>query len=159
MFRAHPRTLSGSEEMRVFLGLVVQPVVAAGLAFVSSPLMEWSGHAIHGHLDGDLLHFAITQAFAASVAAFFVSILAALPAAVFVLKRHELTLGRALLWGVLLGNIPSLFGTLLAGVGYGIVGFVRLVLYASFLGMGGAAAFWAVWVLNRPVQRRQENHA
>ena len=66
MFGAHPRTLSGSEEMRVFLGLVVQPVVAAGLAFVSSPLMEWSGHAIHGHLDGDLLHFAITQAFAAS---------------------------------------------------------------------------------------------
>ena len=75
------------------------------------------------------------------------------------IKRHELTLGRALLWGVLLGNIPSLFGTLLAGVGYGIVGFVRLVLYASFLGMGGAAAFWAVWVLNRPLQPRQENHA
>jgi hypothetical protein len=29
--------------MRVFVGLVVQPFVAAGLAFVSSPLMEWSG--------------------------------------------------------------------------------------------------------------------
>jgi hypothetical protein len=122
--------------MRVFVGLVVQPFVAAGLAFVSSPLMEWSGRAIYGGIDVDPVHLAITQAFGAGVAAFFVSILAALPAAVFVLKRHELTLRRALLWGVLLGNIPSLLGRLLAGVGYGIVGLVRLVLYASFLGMG-----------------------
>jgi hypothetical protein len=97
MSRAQPRTLSGSEETRIFLGLMVQPFIAAGLAFVSSPLMEWSGRAIYGGIDVDPVHLAITQAFGAGVAAFFVSILAALPSAVFVLERHELTLRRALL--------------------------------------------------------------
>ena len=33
-----PRTLSSAEEMRVFAGMVVQPFLAAGLAFIGFPL-------------------------------------------------------------------------------------------------------------------------
>lgn len=55
------------------------------------------------------------------------TVLVALPAAVWVLKRYELTFSRALLWGVLLGNIPSALGTMVTGMGYGIKGLVRIV--------------------------------
>jgi hypothetical protein len=83
--------------MRVFLVLVVQPFVAAGLAFVSSPLMEWSGRAIYGGIDVDQVYLAITQAFGAGATS-----------SRFVARSCG---------GRCLGTIPSLLGTLLAGVG------------------------------------------
>jgi hypothetical protein len=153
------RTLSLSEEMSIFLGLLVQPFVAAGLTFASYPLMERSGRAIYGGIDPDPLRSAIALAFYVGIAAFFVTILAAFPAAVWVLKRYPLTLWRALLWGVLLGNILTVLGTVLAP-GYGLAGFVRAVLFASFLGLGGATAFWAIWRLRHPApEKRNEMSA
>ncbi len=150
-----PRTLSVSEELRIFLGLLVQPFVTAGLAFVTYPLMERSGRAIYGGgSGGNLTQAAIAEAFSVSIAAFFVTIAAAFPAAVWVLKRYPLTPWRALLSGVLLGNIPSVLGTILLG-SYGLAGFVRVVIFASFLGIGGATAFWTIWTLTRP--RAREN--
>lgn len=149
-----PRTLSVSEEVRIFLGLLVQPFVAAGLTFVAYPLMDRSGRAIYGGIDPDPMRSAIALALYVGFAAFFVTILAAFPAAVWVLKRYPLTLRRTLLWGVLLCNILSVLGTIVTGPGYGFAGFVRVVLFASFLGLGGATAFWAIWMLSRPRQTR-----
>jgi hypothetical protein len=145
-----PRTLSVSEEMRIFLGLLVQPFVAAGLTFVTHPLIDRSGRAIYGGgIDPDPMRSGIALALYVGIAAFFVTIAAAFPAAVWVLKRYPLTLWRTLLWGVLLGNILSVLGTMVAG-SYGLAGLVRVVLFASFLGLGGATAFWAIWMLSRP---------
>ena len=150
-----PRTLSVSEEMRIFLGLLVQPFVAAGLTFITFPLMERSGRAIYGGGKiSNVTQAAVADALAVSIAAFFVTLFAAFPAAVWVLKRYPLTLWRALLSGVLLGNIPSVLGTILLG-GYGLAGLLRVVLFASFLGLGGATALWAIWTLTRP--RAREN--
>src|SRR5687768_5677863 len=101
-----PRTLSLSEERRICLGLIVQPFVSAGLAFVAYPLLERSGRAIHGGTDLDPLRSAIAMALAASMAAFFVTIVAALPAVVWVLKRYPLTMRRVVVSGVILGNLP-----------------------------------------------------
>ena len=144
-----PRTLSVSEEMRIGLGLLVQPFVAAGLTFASYPLIDRSGRAIYGGIDPDPPRSAIALAIYVGIAAFFVTILAAFPTAVWVLKRRPLTLWRALLCGVLLGNILSVLGTMVAP-GYGLAGLVRVILFASFLGLGGATAFWAIWMLSRP---------
>lgn len=37
--RLQPRTLTPAEEMRLFAGLAAQPFVAAGVAFVSVPIL------------------------------------------------------------------------------------------------------------------------
>jgi hypothetical protein len=146
-----PRTLSVSEERRIFFGLLVQPVVAAGLTFVTYPLLDRTGWAIYGGgIDPDLTRSAIAMSIAVAIAAFFLTIGGAFPAAVWVLKRQPLELWRALMWGVLLGNIPTVLGTMLGG-SYGLAGTVRLVIFASFLGLGGATAFWAIWRLSPPM--------
>src|SRR5687767_610169 len=140
---AQPRTLSPAEEMRIFLGLLVQPFVAAGLGFVAYPLVD-----LHGGRAADSTDAAVALAAGSGLAAFFLSFLAAL-VAVWVIRRHPLTLPRALVSGVLLGNVPTVLGVLAGGVD-GWAGFVRVVLFASFLGLGGAAAFWVVWMISRP---------
>jgi hypothetical protein len=91
---------------------------------------------------------------AVTIVAVFITLLAALPAVVWVLKRYPLTLWRALLSGVLLRNIPTVLGTI-AGGNYGLPGFVRVVMFASFLGLGGATAFWAIWRLRNPALGRE----
>jgi hypothetical protein len=137
-----------SEEKRILLGLLVQPFLAAALTFASYPLLDRSDRAIHGGIDPDPLRSAIGLAIYVSTAAFFMTVLAAFPAAVWVLKRYELTFGRALLWGPPSGQHPERAGH--DGHGSGLSGLVRVVLFGSFLGMAGAAAFWGIWVLGRP---------
>jgi hypothetical protein len=50
---------------------------------------------------------------------------------------------------------PTALGTLIGGLGYGLTGLVRAVLFASFLGSGGAAAFWSIWTLTQPATDRE----
>ena len=147
--RSQLRTLSPSENRRIVLGLLVQPFVAAGLAFLAFPLVERSGRTIHGGTPVDFTDAALALAAGTSIVAVFMSLPAAL-AAVWVLRRHPLTLTRALLFGVMLGNVPTVLGTMLSGIGYGLVGLIRAVLFASVLGLGGAAAFWFIWTITRP---------
>ena len=132
------RTLALSEEKRILLGLLVQPFLAAALTFASYPLLDRSGRAIYGGIDPDPLRSALGLAIYVSTAAFFVTVLAAFPAAVWVLKRHELTFVGALLWGLFLGNIPSVLGTVVTGLGYGLSGItMRSTLQLIRLLVGG----------------------
>lgn len=73
-------------EMRVLVGLVVQPFVAFAGASVVFP-----GPAALG----------------AAVAAVFVVIVGALPAIAWLSRRGPITLGKALISGALLGNLRS----------------------------------------------------
>jgi flagellar biogenesis protein FliO len=147
-----PRTLSLREEMRIFLGLLIQPIVAAVLGFITFPLLEWS----HPLLQSDVsvsgsIQPAIAEGIAVSMAASLVTLLAAFPAAVWVLKRYQFTLGRAVMSGLVLGNlIPAIAIVLCAS--YGLLGLVRLIVFGSLLGVAGAVAFWMVWVRTGSVE-------
>jgi hypothetical protein len=69
--------LTLQEEKRVVLGLLLQPVVTAGLAFFMSPVVL----QVHADLHVDFLRAAIGISLAAAVVSFFVTPLIALPAA------------------------------------------------------------------------------
>jgi hypothetical protein len=71
------RVLTLQEEKRVVLGLLLQPVVTAGLAFFMSPVVL----QVHADLHVDFLRAAIGISLAAAVVSFFVTPLIALPAA------------------------------------------------------------------------------
>jgi hypothetical protein len=83
--------------------------------------------------------------------AFFATLIGALPTAIWLAKRRLVTLGEALLWGLLFGNAPMVVGTLLAG-SYGVAGFLRGVAFSSVLGAAGAGAFWTI-ALRRQVDK------
>lgn len=130
------RALSHAGEMRVFWGIVAQPFVVAAAAFVSFPVLLFGRNL---RASGGALGIAVE----AGVVALLVALLGALPTAVWLMKRRDVSLGEALLFGVGFGNVPFVVGTLLAG-SYGVEGFARGAVFSSLLGAAGAAAFWAI---------------
>jgi len=121
-------------EMRVLVGLVLQPFVAYAAASV------W---------------FPGPVAMGAAVAAVFVVILAALPAIAWLSRRGPITLGKALVSGAVLGNLPSVVILLLAaltgnlrlpesGSGLGVLGMLRTAAFGAFVGTTCAFVFWLI---------------
>jgi hypothetical protein len=121
-------------EMRVLVGLVVQPFVAFAAASLVFP-----GPAALG----------------AALGAVFVVIVGALPAIAWLSRRGPITLGKALIAGALLGNLPIVVILLLAaltgnlrdsGSGSGLVGLqtVRTAVFGASIGMAGAFVFWLI---------------
>ena len=49
----HARTLSPADELRVLLGLAVQPFVTALLAFSIFPVVEYTGRRLYGGRSAD----------------------------------------------------------------------------------------------------------
>ncbi|BCS32391.1 hypothetical protein TBR22_A16030 [Luteitalea sp. TBR-22] len=109
--------LSRAQEMRVFLGIVMQPLVVGVLAFVSAPLLllDRSGRTLAGGLARDVVESALSVAVATSLLALIVALVGALPVAVWLLKRRQVSLFEACVYGVGLGNVPFVVGTALAG--------------------------------------------
>ena len=140
-----PRSLSPSEETRLFTGLAVQPFLASAVAFVAFPvlLLDRSGRTLAGTLPGDVADAAWSVAIGAGILAFFVTLLAAAPTAVWLMKRKLVSLSDALFFGFGFGNAPFVLGTVLAG-SYGVAGFARGMAFSSLLGLIGAGAFWAI---------------
>ncbi len=147
-----PRALSGSEELKLFAGLVIQPILAAGLTFFLFPalLLDSNGRTLAGGFPGDAVGAAWSVAIGAGIVAFFVALVGALPSAIWLMKRRTVTFGEALLWGLLFGNAPMFVG-IVAG-SYGVAGFLRGVAFSSVLGAAGAGAFWAI-ALRRQLDR------
>ena len=121
-------------EMRVLVGLVVQPFVAFAAASVVDP--------------GPV-------ALGAAVAAVFVVIVGALPAIAWLSRRGPITLGKALISGALLGNLPIVVILLLAaltgnlrvpesGSAIGVLRMFRSVPFGAFVGMACAFVFWLI---------------
>ena len=144
------RALNGSEEMKMFAGFIVQPFLAAGLAFLLFPmlLLDSSGRPLSGGFVPDVVHAARAFALGTGIVAFLVALIGALPAAIWLAKRRVVPFGEALLWGLLFGNAPMVVGTVLAG-SYGVEGFLRGVAFSSVLGTAGAGAFWAIALRRR----------
>src|SRR5262245_46766089 len=121
-------------EMRVLVGLAVQPFVAFAAASVVFP--------------GPV-------ALGAAVAAIFVVIAGALPAIAWLSRRGPITLGKALISGALLGNLPIVVVRLLSaltdhlrvgetGSGVGALVTLRAAGFGAFVGMACAFLFWLI---------------
>lgn len=143
--RAQHRASSSTKELRLLLGVFVQPFVAGGLAFLVSPLLllDSSGQTLAGGFPANVADMARSVAVGAGLVALAVAMVGVLPLSLWLTNRRRVSLAEALLWGLALGNCPFVLGTLFAG-SYGIEGIVRGLAFSSLLGVAGAAAFWAI---------------
>jgi len=121
-------------EMRVLVGLVVQPFVAFAAASVAFP--------------GPV-------ALGAAVAAVFVVIVGALPAIAWLSRRGPISLGKALITGALLGNLPIVVILLLAALtgnlrdsgsasGLDVLQMLRSAAFGASVGTACAFVFWLI---------------
>jgi hypothetical protein len=150
MMKRPAHKLSPSEELNLFAGLVVQPLVTVIVAFLAFPLLlDSGGRTLAGGFPVDVTDSALSVALGAGVLSLFVTLLGAFPTALWLTKRKQVSLGEALLWGLGFGNAPMILGTVLAGT-YGAAGFVRGVAFSSLLGVTGAAVFWAIAIRRQP---------
>ena len=143
-------------EMRVLVGLVVQPFVAFAAAFVAFPALMYTGRAFGFYgASVDSFQTARAVALAAALAAVFVSLAGALPMIAWLSRRGPLTLAKALIAGAFLGNAPSAVILLLVAIhdrndpvsadpGFSIVRLVPSLAFGAFVGMTCALAFWAI---------------
>jgi hypothetical protein len=132
-----------TSSLRVGAGLLVQPVVAAALAFATFPLLERTGRTLYGGMSVDLFDAGIAVAAGAGMLAFFVAFVGALPLFLWLARRGTISLTHALLCGLALGNAP-LLPFILAGTSYGALGAVRAMAFATLHGAAGAFVFWAI---------------
>jgi len=147
-----PRTVTPVErDMRVFVALVMQPFLLAGVAFVLFPflLLDGSGQTLSGGYPSNVNDAAVSVAMGVAFVAGAITFLGVMPAAVWVMKRHKVTLGQTLLFGFAFGNVPFVIGAAGAGV-HGSAGGLRAFAFSSVLGLVGAATFWVI-ALRRPV--------
>ena len=145
--------------MRVLGGLVVQPFLAGGLAFVTFPLvlLDQSGRTWAGGYPSDVTDSALSVALGVGIVAGVVALIGVLPTAVWLMKRRYLTLRATLLFGLGFGNLPYILMALAAGGKYGLSGLLRGVGFSSLLGLSGAALFW--FIALRPENVRPKSAA
>jgi hypothetical protein len=74
--KRQPRTLTPAQELRLLAGLALQPFLAAGVAFVSFPLvlLDRTGRTLAGGFPSDPTDAAISVALGVGVVALFVTI-------------------------------------------------------------------------------------
>ena len=128
-------------EMRVLVGLVVQPFVGLAAASVAFP--------------GPV-------ALGAAVAAVFVVIVGALPAIAWLSRRGPITLGTALISGALLGNLPivvilllaALTGNLRVPESGSVIAVLRMLRSAAFGAFVGGACAFVFWLIVRRAPAR-----
>jgi len=132
----------------------VQPFLAACVAFVSFPyvLLDWAGRTAAGAYPNDPTDTAMGVAFGVAILVLVITLVGVLPTAVWVVKRRPLSLAVALAFGVGFGNLPIVLGTVLSG-GAGAGGLLRTHLFASLIGVTGAAVFWIISIRGRDFSR------
>lgn len=145
------RALSPSDAKRIFAGLAVQPFVAGILAFAAFPLLllDRDGQTLAGGYPSDVRASAVSLALGAALLAIVVTLAGVWPAAVWVMKRRNLTLKETLGFGLAFGILPYVLLALAAGGTYGVAGLLRGVALSSLLGLAGAAVFWAIAIRPR----------
>jgi hypothetical protein len=132
-----------TSSLRVGAGLLVQPVVAAALAFATFPLLERTGRSLYSGVSVDLFDGAIAVAAGAALLAPVVAFLAALPLFLWLARRGAISLKHALVCGIVLANVP-LLPFILSGTSYGVWGAFRAMAFAAMHGTAGALVFWAI---------------
>jgi hypothetical protein len=161
------RTLSAEDEKLLMRGLAVQPFVAAAMAFLLFPGIDYTGILIHGAPAGEFLEAAFPFSVLVGVAASFVTGLLVYPGLRWLLKRGSLTKTTTLISGAVFGNVPcALIVAALAArhlsrgvtptlrnTTYSGAGALRLVVFGTVIGVVSAAAFW--WLSGRHLSGRR----
>src|SRR5512134_1676807 len=112
-----PQTLTPAQESRLLRGLVVQPFVAAALAFALFPLIDYTGRLVYGGgRTIDPVETAVGFGVMTGVVASFVTGFVAYPSLQWLLKRGPLTRAQTVIGGVVLGNVPGALIVLLLAV-------------------------------------------
>ena len=159
----HSRHLSRAGELRVLLGLAVQPFVTALLAFSTFPVIDYTGRALYIGRPSDPFDAAMSFAVGVGLVGLIVTIFGALPSLLWLLKRGPVSRRQVLISGAVLGNIPSALIVLglaasrlsdgampeLSQLTYGPAGAIRAIAFGSFIGMASAAIFW--WLAGRHI--------
>jgi hypothetical protein len=148
------RTLTPSDERKLLAGLAVQPFLAAGVAFFAFPvfLLDGNRETLAGGRPADLTDAAVSIALGTGLVALLVTVVGVLPTALWLIRRRQLSLRDALLFGLGFGNLPYVLLALAAGGTYGLAGLARGVAFSSLLGLVGSTVFWAMAL------RRQESN-
>ena len=149
-------------ELRVLFGLLAQPFVAASMAFVLFPALDYTARATglySGRVSDDA---AASVAFGAALAAVFVVVFGALPALGWVSRRGPITLRASVIAGALLGNLPAAVilvlaamhggGTRSSGASSALI-LLRAAAFGSWVGAVCGAVFWASAGAPRPAWR------
>lgn len=147
-----------ARELRMLAGFAIQPLVAAAVGVVVSPVFA-RPHASYGSPFGLPGFVAASAAFAA----FFVTIFAAAPVAIWRLRRGPLSFRQGAAWGSIVGcgSMLLLFAWILVfnltkGLAYQLE-FGRLMLapmMGALFGGAGGAAFWLVAIRGTVNDRR-----
>lgn len=148
--RLQTRTLSSVEQGRLLAALAVQPFLAAATAFFSFPLLlDRTGRTMAGGFPSDPTDAAVSIAAGVGIVALLVTVIGVWPTALWLVKRRTLTVRQVLGFGLGFANLPIAFGTVLTGGGYGPAGLLRGSVFASVIGVLGAAAFWLIVIRGR----------
>jgi hypothetical protein len=145
------------------VGLAVQPVVAALLAFSTFSIVTLTGRSLYGGRPADPLDAAMSFAIGVAVVGTLVTVFAATPALLWLQTRGPVTRRQVLACGALLGNLPSVLFVLSlaanrANAGaltsldpliYGPLGAIRALVFGTFMGLVSATVFW--WIAHRPL--------
>jgi hypothetical protein len=141
--------LSYRQELWIFLGFLMQPLVAASCGFLIFLVVVDNGQSFapsNSTLSGPVW---AARAFglAAGIYALFVTPLAALPLFVWLRHRGPITLGRTLISGAALGNlltVPLFLMSIARGPSSNSPVNVFGPIVGAVLGVACAAAFWLI---------------
>jgi len=150
------RTLSVEDEKTLMRGLAVQPFVAAAMAFLLFPGIDYTGVLVHGAPAGEFLEAAFPFSVLVGMAGSFVTGLLVYPVLRWLLKRGPLTKTTTLISGAVFGNVPCALivaalaarhvsrgvTPTLSNTTYSAAGALRLVVLGTLIGVVSAAVFW-----------------
>lgn len=147
-----PDVSEATSSLSVGAGLLVQPVVAAALAYATFPVLAYTGGPLYGRTTSDLFGAEIAVAAGAAMLAFPVAFAGALPLFLWLAKRGPISLKLSLLSGIALANAVVL-PFVVTGTSYGVPGAIRAMAFAAMHGAAGALVFWAIAIRGTSLDR------
>jgi hypothetical protein len=155
-------------ELRLVIGFALVPPAAAAVMFILYLALWHSGVRVFEGAPIDPVDSAASLAMGVGIIAVVVTVYGAVPAVTWLIRRGPLPLGKVLLLGAALGNVPFVLivvailvthllrGTLttgVAGLWYGMYGTVRAIVLGLVLGTIPAAIFWVVAIRGTESER------
>jgi hypothetical protein len=133
---------------RLLVGLAVQPVLAAAVAFVLFPvvMLDGDGRTLAGGYPSDPTDAALSMAAGVAIVATAVTFVGVLPTALWLTKGRQPSLADSLLFGLAFGMVTYvvLLLVLAGGRTYGLPGLLRGLLCSCAIAVTGAAVFWVI---------------
>ena len=152
--------------MRVFVGFLVQPIVAAAYGFLAFPIVDATGRMLEGGHTPEPTQAAVAFGLGTGLVAVFVMVFGGLPLFMWLRRRGPITMTKTLVSGALLGNLPTLVIIVWAALRttlfdipprtpstpHGTLqGLIRLTLFGTSVGLTCSAVIW--WIAGRHLNR------